>query len=144
MKYTLFGVAVVFFSIALIHYLWARYKVSKVLENAKSPINIIPSTKDSFPITFLNVGIKKFRIPAEVGFEIYNIGKNNLFIKSVVPDCHCTVANFSSNPIYPNDSSKIILKFDASHIGPFQSSALVTTNSSSTPTLLIFRGMVNE
>jgi hypothetical protein len=99
-------------------------------------------TEAKFSKTIINVGPQKFHVPVKVEFAIRNFGKSNLYIQNVLPDCHCTVADFSKNPILPNDSSFVTLKYDASNPGPFQSSALVTTNSSSSPTLLVFRGVV--
>src|SRR5438105_4571029 len=118
MKYILFGIALLFFIFSLVRYL-------RKVEKAPA-VTVLTITR--FPKTFLDVGTQKLHVPVNVGFPVYNTGKNSLYIQKVEPDCHCTVANFLTNAIPPNDSSVITLKYDASNPGPFQSSAMVTTN----------------
>lgn len=99
-------------------------------------------TSINFPKTILETGTHNLMTPVKVSFVVYNTGNNNLYIQKVEPDCHCTVADFSKKPIQPRDSAYVILKYDAANPGPFQSSAIVTTNSQPAATLLVFRGVV--
>ena len=94
--------------------------------------------------TFVDVGLQKLHVPVKSDFIIYNTGNRNLFIQDVLPDCHCTVADFPKKPIKPHDSAFVILKYDASNPGPFQSSATITTNTNTSPRLIFMRGFVKE
>jgi len=97
-----------------------------------------------FSTKLLDVGEKKLNTSVQGNFIVYNTGRSNLFIEGVLPDCHCTVANYSNAAIAPGDSGVITLKYDSTRRGPFQSSAEVATNSKPSPTLIIFRDMWNE
>jgi hypothetical protein len=135
-RYSLLLLALAAFIFAFVRYLKSDSKPATVSENAAP-------TDFRFAKTLMDVGAQKYLLPVRARFVIYNVGKHNLYIQTVVPDCHCTVADFSEKPIEPNDSSIITLKFDASHQGSFQSSAVVSTNSAASPTLLVFRGVVH-
>ena len=138
-SYAFFSLAIIFFVFSIIRYCQTKYSTSKGTD-----IERFTTGDFTFPKTFINVGNQKLHVPVKVAFVVYNTSKNNLFIQNVLPDCHCTVADFSDKPIFPHDSSFITLKYDASNEGPFQSTAIVTTNFSSSPTVLIFRGIVKE
>ena len=90
----------------------------------------------------IDVGDRRKNDSVIATYVFYNTGNKDLVIRSVEPDCHCTVPEFSKDPVKPNDSIAIRLKYDSSIPGVFQSSALVTTNSKQTPTLLIMRGKI--
>lgn len=91
----------------------------------------------------IDVGDRKIKSNVEGYFTIVNSGKSDLIIKSVEPDCHCTVSSFNKKPVSPQDSAKIMLKFDSSNLGVFQSSAVVKTNSINNPQMiLILRGNI--
>lgn len=129
----------IFFTIALVNYI-NQYKSShrSTFKKDDSLTEII------FKDTFKDVGIQELNKPLNVEFVIYNVGSDSLSIQKVEPDCHCTVASYSFKPVAPNDSAIIVLKYDAANLGPFQSAATVTTNSTSSPTLLFFRGFVKK
>jgi hypothetical protein len=134
-RYILLAVAIATFTFAIFRYYNARQKPENVFEHA-APTDI------RFPKTLMDVGAQKYHVPVEAKFVVYNVGKQDLFIENVLPDCHCTVADYPKNPISPSDSAVISLKYDARNMGSFQSSAVVSTNSASSPTLLVFRGFV--
>ena len=136
-RYILLGVALILLAFYLVTYLKRKWGNGRGSINSELQITVA-----KFSETFLDVGKRSPHIPVKVRFVVYNTGLNNLYIRKVEPDCHCTIANFSSSPISPKDSSVIVLQYDASNQGPFQSSAMVTTNSASSPTLLIFRGII--
>lgn len=136
MKYILFAVALLVFTFSL----WRFYNRS---EKTDQP-NDAALTSIKFSDSLMEVGTHKLYVPVKANFVIYNTGKEDLYIQNVVPDCHCTVADYSKGAIHRSDSSIITLKYDASNLGPFQSSATVTTNSTSPTILLIFRGVVEQ
>lgn len=134
----LFVIAFVAFTFMAVRY-YNRKEPISTMKNVKTELAF---TSINFSRTIAETGQQKLKVPVKVGFVVYNTGKNDLYIQKVEPDCHCTVADFSKNPIRPNDSSIVVLKYDAANPGPFQSSAIVTTNSSPAATLLVFRGVV--
>ena len=77
-------------------------------------------------------------------FLISNTGNNLLNIKSVEPDCHCTISNFPKYPIKPNTTDTIHFTYSPSNLGYFQQKIIVKTNTLTSPTLLIIRGKVEE
>ncbi|WP_315823543.1 DUF1573 domain-containing protein [Paraflavitalea speifideaquila] len=133
MKYVWLLTAIALFVISIVVYYRKRNTAPEASGNT-------PMTTVKFSTTLIDVGEIKLNVPIEVSYTIYNTGQHALYIQRAVPDCHCTVADYSSNPIRPNDSSIIKLKFDASRPGAFQSSAVITTNSPTSPVLLVLRG----
>ena len=96
----------------------------------------------AFAKTLIDLGDKNMDAAVEARYTIYNKGTTDLLITDVLPDCHCTVASYQKTSISPNDSSQIILKYNPAVPGIFQSSAIVSTNVSSSPTILILRGNI--
>jgi hypothetical protein len=83
------------------------------------------------------------RLSSIIGkYTLYNNGKEDLYIEDVKPDCHCTVGEYSKRPVKPTDSTIVVLRYDSSITGFFQSSAMVSVNSEQTPLLLILRGKI--
>lgn len=134
----LFLIALAAFTLTVIRY----YGFTNDNTSGKENFNEVVLTSINFPKTIVETGSHNLMTPVKVRFVIYNTGNNDLYIQKVEPDCHCTVADFSEKPIHPKDSASIILKYDAANPGPFQSSAIVTTNSQPAATLLVFRGLV--
>lgn len=99
-------------------------------------------TKIMVPKTIINIGDRIVNTTATGRFVIYNIGEKRLMINRVEPDCHCTVGEFSKEPVRPMDSTVIILRYDSTRLGVFQSTALVQSNADQTPLLLVLRGNI--
>jgi hypothetical protein len=134
-KYLLFLLAAICFTFSAIKYFRRSEKNQEHLAEIKS-------TTIRFSKSLIDVGERKLHSKVTASFVVYNTGSNDLYIQNVLPDCHCTVASFSGKPIVPNDSSVISLKYDASQLGVFQSSSVVTTNTPDPNTLLVFRGSI--
>jgi hypothetical protein len=92
--------------------------------------------------TLIDVGENPIHLPVTGKFTVYNVGKENLFITDVKPDCHCTAVDFPKKAILPKDSAIVYLKYDAANPGVFQSSAIMSTNSDPTATILVMRGYI--
>jgi uncharacterized protein DUF1573 len=137
MKKIILGIGLFFFIVSVISVICRRNKKVILPEDGQL-------TSAYFSKKITDVGDQKLHSVVEAMFTIYNTGKNDLYIKDVRPDCHCTVANYIKEPIHPKDSSEIILKYNSSLPGVFQSSAIVTTNSLQSPTILIFRGNIGN
>src|SRR5262245_8681669 len=73
--------------------------------------------------SIIDVGDKTPADLIQARFVIYNVGKEELKIQSVEPDCHCTVADFSGEAVKPGDSVVVVLQHDGKTMGLFQSSA---------------------
>ena len=114
------------------------------MQSTSLPLSKNSITSISIKDTFQDVGLQKLNVPVKANFIIYNTGNDNLLIENVLPDCHCTVADFPRKPIKPHDSALIVLQYNDSNEGPFQSSALITTNTNTSPSLIFMRGFVKE
>ncbi len=132
MRAVLLILAVLTLLITTISILYKRNK-----ENSNLEIN---TTEIRVPKTIIDIGIQTVKTPVVGRFVIYNMGNKDLYIEKVDLDCHCTVGEYSKDPVRPKDSSIILLRYDSSRIGLFQSSAQVQTNSDQTPLLLVLRG----
>ncbi len=79
---------------------------------------------------------------AEFNFIITNTGDNNLILKNIEPECHCTVARWEKSRIKPGDSTTITAIYNTSYLGYFQKLVRVDVNTSDSPLTLILRGEV--
>ncbi len=75
-------------------------------------------------------------------FRITNIGTNDLLIKSVNPDCHCTGVNWTKTKVAPDSTAIIKAQFDNSTTGYFQKIIKVECNTMNSPIILTLRGKV--
>lgn len=132
MRITFLVLAVLSLTITSIYILYKRNKANINLDEN--------STKIYVPKTIIDVGDRVLNTPAVGRFVIYNTGEKDLYIESVYPDCHCTIGEYSKQPVKPKDSSIIFLRYDSSRSGIYQSSAQIQTNSDQTPLLLVLRG----
>lgn len=117
------------------------YYTNKISQNDP----VVPKTKTTsikVAHTLLDVGENQIHSPVTGKFTVYNVGKENLFITDVKPDCHCTAVDFPKKAILPKDSAIVFLKYDAANPGVFQSSAIMSTNSEPTATILVMRGYI--
>lgn len=123
-----------------------RFFYTKSFKNKKNgykqEITAVPSTTAKFPETIKNKGVGKVRVPVFADFVVYNTGTQDLIIQKIEPDCHCTSTNCTKAKVIPNDSAVIRLMYDAENEGPYQSTAVVTTNTEPRSTLLILRGTI--
>ena len=137
MKYVLLTLAVIFFVFSAV-----KFFIKGNNRQELTPAEDTTSVRMKFSKLLIDVGDQKVKTSVKARYVLYNIGKADLYIQNVLPDCHCTVANFSEKPIKPTDSAIITLSYDSTLIGPFQSSAVVSTNTTNTTSILIFRGVV--
>ena len=138
MKYILFILAAIAFTFSVVRF----YKKKNKATSDRFAQAEAKTTTAKLYKSLIDVGAKKLHSVVDARFVLYNTGRNNLYIENVLPDCHCTAADFSTKAIAPDDSTVITLKYNASQPGVFQTSAVVTTNSIEPNTLLIFRGSV--
>ena len=137
MKYGL-AIAFLFFVLSLYFKNWQ--KTEAINQNLTHVLQV------KFDTLLIDVGTRKENSIVEGAFIVHNNGSNNITIDNVSPDCHCTASQFKSTPIYPHDSAVIVLKYNSTNIGPFQSSAIVSFGLFGTDStdLLILRGNVEQ
>ncbi len=64
----------------------------------------------------------------EVVFTLTNKGEFPLVIEDINVSCGCTLVNWKDDPILPNQSSKIVVKYNTNIIGSIKRSIVVNTN----------------
>jgi hypothetical protein len=90
----------------------------------------------------IDVGTYTADTETETIFKIKNIGTNDLLLKSVTPDCHCTGVNWTKTKVSPDSTAIIKAQFDNSATGYFQKIIKVECNSMNSPIILTLRGKV--
>lgn len=108
----------------------------------KNNSNINESSSVFFENTLKNVGdIRKGTIYRGF-FLVKSNGNSDLQIKSLEPDCHCTISKYSKKLLKSGQTDTIFFSYNASNAGYFQQKIIVKTNTLSSPDLLIIRGRV--
>jgi hypothetical protein len=67
---------------------------------------------------------------------------SGLLIENIKTNCYCTTSFFDKGIIKARDSTVVIIRYDSTRTGIFQSTGIVTSNGSTEPILLILRGNV--
>ena len=77
-------------------------------------------------------------------FKFRNTGNASLVISSVVPSCHCTVAQFTKTPIMPGEEGKITVNFNTeTKKGIVSNSVVIQANTYPSETILGMTAMVS-
>jgi hypothetical protein len=76
----------------------------------------------------IKTGPIPYGIPKEASFEVKNVSSDSLVILQVKSGCHCTVVDWSKEPIPPGQSGSIKITYDAQKEGDFYKVIAVTTN----------------
>lgn len=74
-------------------------------------------------------------------FKVKNLGKKDLLISRVLPDCGCTIANYTKTQIKPNAAGDIELSFKAERPGPFVHVVFVESNAINGHVQLYIKGL---
>lgn len=92
-----------------------------------------------------DTGKVPFGVPVSREFAVKNISREDLIILQVRSNCHCTVAEWSSEPIRPGHTGVIKVTFDAQREGDFYKVVMVSTNFDSAQTVpLALTGKVEK
>lgn len=97
-----------------------------------------------FEFTSYNFGLLKPTDSADVKFKFTNVGKKVLEINGVLPQCSCTIANYSIKPIPPGQNDIIELKYDSRIIGMFRKDIVVSFKNIKEPIILQIKGEVRR
>ncbi|MBK8967640.1 MAG: DUF1573 domain-containing protein [Lewinellaceae bacterium] len=76
----------------------------------------------------IRTGAIPYGTPHEGKFEVKNVSSDSLVILEVKSGCHCTVADWSKEPIPPGQTGSIRVTYDALKEGEFYKVIAVTTN----------------
>ncbi|MBR6539043.1 MAG: DUF1573 domain-containing protein [Bacteroides sp.] len=90
-----------------------------------------------------DMGEVEWNHPATARFNVINTGDKPLVISEIIPDCACSVAQWTMQPIAPGEKGMIEVAFDAKALGSFHKSVAVMSNAEELR-YLYFRGKVVE
>ncbi|NCI45645.1 DUF1573 domain-containing protein [Sediminibacterium soli] len=85
-------------------------------------------------------GVIPQNIPASYTFSFTNTGKEPLVIKSAVGSCGCTVPEYTQEAIPAGGKGSIKVTYNAAALGPINKTVTVTTNSATTPVIVLSIG----
>jgi len=101
-------------------YLFVFLLVASINGNSQPIMVIYPDTIDFGQVEYSS---EQSRIAM-----IYNIGNKPLLIAGIVSSCGCTVPSWTKEPINPEDSSEIEVRYSTYSLGPFNKSVTVFSN----------------
>jgi len=76
----------------------------------------------------ISAGTVPFGQPVSREFEVKNISTESLMILQVKSSCHCTVAQWSNEPVKPGATTHITVTYDGLREGDFYRIVTVLTN----------------
>ncbi len=89
-----------------------------------------------------NFGFVKQGEIVNIEFEFTNVGNQPVIINDAKATCSCTSVDFSEEPISPNRSSKIIIKFDTKSAYGRQDRVVEVTSNDEITYKIRFKGVV--
>ena len=96
-----------------------------------------------FESQLIDYGIIEHNSNGKREFKFTNTGDKSLIIKSVKGSCGCTVPTWPKEPITPEDSGTIKVKYATNRIGVFTKNIVLLTNSNNhSPIILTIKGEV--
>ena len=91
-----------------------------------------------------NFGTLSIQDTVSADFEFENISAVPFIIVDVKPDCGCTVAEWSHEPIAEGKTAKVKIKFQADSKGYFSKRITVFSNAKKSPHVLTISGIVEH
>lgn len=76
----------------------------------------------------IEAGDVPYGVPVERFYEVKNVSTENLILLNVKSGCHCTVVDWTKEPIPPGESGTIRITYDALKEGEFYKIIAITTN----------------
>ena len=76
----------------------------------------------------IDAGKVPYGVPVEHAYQVKNVSQDSLVILNVKSGCHCTVVDWTKEPIPPGKSGSIKITYDALREGEFYKVIAVTTN----------------
>ncbi len=96
----------------------------------------------TFDVLRHDFGSLLWKVGGRTTFKVTNTGDENLTIQDVHPDCGCTVAAWTRDPLRPGATGEIYVEYDAELLGRFRKLLAVKTNASDQPVWLTVSGDV--
>lgn len=119
------------------------YKKPAVLQYDRQK-NMQLKTTVKIDTTLIDLGNVKVNRTMRGKYVIQNTGQEQLVVDNIVTNCTCTTAEYSGEPVKPGNFTTVVLKYDSTRVGPFQSTGILVSNSEPANTVLILRGNVVE
>jgi hypothetical protein len=82
--------------------------------------------------------------PASVTFTMKNTSKAPVIITEARSSCGCTIAEYTKEPVKPNESGIVKATYNAAKVGAFTKSVTVTIEGALNPEVLTIKGEVVE
>jgi hypothetical protein len=102
-----------------------------------------PATKTyAWSETTHDFGKIKQNDPAAVTFIVKNNGAAPLIITAAKSSCGCTVAEYTKEPIKPNETGVVKATYNSARVGPFTKTVTVTFDGIVTGDVLTLKGDV--
>lgn len=76
----------------------------------------------------IETGEVPYGVPVERAYEVKNVSTEDLVILNVTSGCHCTVVDWTKEPIAPGAFGSIKIVYDALKEGDFYKIIAITTN----------------
>jgi hypothetical protein len=80
--------------------------------------------------------------PASVTFTVKNSGTTPLIITAAKSSCGCTVAEYTKEPIKPNETGVVKATYNSARVGVFTKTVTVTYDGIANPDILTIKGEV--
>lgn len=87
-------------------------------------------------------GLIKQNDPAAVTFTVKNNGTAPLIITAAKSSCGCTVAEYTKEPIKPNETGIVKATYNSARVGVFTKTVTVTYDGIAAPDVLTIKGNV--
>ncbi len=79
-------------------------------------------------------------IPVSYNFSFTNTGKEPLFIKNATGSCGCTVPEYTQEAIAPGAKGSVKVTYNAAALGAINRTVTISTNSATTPVIVLTIG----
>lgn len=99
-------------------------------------------TEVSFDKVEIDFGSFQMSEKKEGKFVLNNVGKDLLVIRDVVTSCGCTKVAYSKQPLRPDETIEMTVRYEADELGVFNKVITVYSNAVGSPHKLRVRGQV--
>ncbi|MGB1296462.1 MAG: DUF1573 domain-containing protein [Flavobacteriales bacterium] len=90
----------------------------------------------------IDYGTIKQNADGEKVFKFENKGQEPIIITRVKTSCGCTVPSWPKEPILPNETGEIKIKYDTKRVGAFQKTITVLSNASEPNKIIKIKGKI--
>lgn len=120
--------------------------VSLTAQNANKTALALNSTKSvgvfEFETDTIDYGTINQNTDGKRTFTFKNTGNAPIIISKVKGSCGCTVATKPNQPIMPNETAEISVKYATNRVGSFSKSITITSNANTVSKIIKIKGKV--